>query len=138
VIQSQWKALDPDVRAFINEFERRGDDPESDTGDQFADMFVVADPTQAVVIGRDILLASLPSRREMFSNAGVGSARLVEASQLELDDRHVLVTSDWDADRSGLEPVRLESTFLLRREPGGLRILVYLNHRDISTVLKSL
>jgi hypothetical protein len=31
--------------------------------------------------------------------------------------------------------VRLESTFLLRRDPAGIRILVYLNHHDLASLL---
>ncbi|MGW0804432.1 hypothetical protein [Nonomuraea sp. NPDC002799] len=32
-------------------------------------------------------------------------------------------------------PVRLESTFLLRRDDDGIRILAYLNHKDIVAML---
>ncbi|WP_131748908.1 hypothetical protein [Frankia sp. Cppng1_Ct_nod] len=138
MITSAWKPLDSDIREFLTEFERRGAEPESDSGEQFADQFVVADPNRAMVLAREAFVASLPYRRGMFETAGVGNARCVGAAQLDLDDRHVLVTSDWDADRGDEEPLRLESTFLLRREDGGPRILAYLNHRDIVAVLGAL
>jgi len=138
VITHAWKPLDPDIRAFLTEFERRGADPESDSGDLFADQFIASDPQRAMVVSREALLASLPQRRRMFAAAGVGTARCVDAAQFDLDERHLLVRSDWDADRTGSPPLRLESTFLLRRDNDGLRILAYLNHRDIAATLAAL
>ncbi len=136
MITPGWKTLDPDLDAFMTEFERRGDDPGSDDGGLFADRFLVTDPGQSMVLPREALLASLPYRRRMFEEAGVGSARLVSAAQLDLDPWHVLVRSDWDAGRGDEPAVRLESTFLIRRD--GPRILAYLNHKDIAAVLAAL
>ncbi len=135
MITSTWKKLDPDIVEFIAEFERRGADPESDSGEHFADQFVTADPNRTVVVSREMLLATLPRRRQMFEQAGVGAAEQVRSAQLDLDERHLLVTTEWDAPRAGREPIRLESTFLLRREDDGPQILVYLNHRDIAAAL---
>jgi hypothetical protein len=135
VITSAWRPLDPDVLDFIAQFERRGADPASDSGEQFADQFVTADPNRTVVVSREMLVASLPRRRQLFEQAGVGAARHVRSAQLDLDERHLLVTTEWDAPRTAGEPLRLESTFLVRREDDGPRILVYLNHKDIAAAL---
>ena len=135
MITATWKPLDPDVEAFITEFQRRGDDPDADTGEQFAEQFLNADPTHAGVVTRDMLVAALPARRKIFEKAGVAGLRRVATSQLDLDARHLLVTTDWDADRPGQPSLRLESTFLVRRESHGLCILVYLNHHDIVALL---
>jgi hypothetical protein len=70
----------------------------------------------------------------MFAEAGVGPLTRAAAAQLDLDPLHVLLTVEWEALRLG-SPLQLTSTFLLRREPDGLRILAYLNHRDIAEVL---
>lgn len=138
MITSTWQSPDPDILAFVAEFERRGADPESDSGDQFADQFVTTDPNRTAVVSRDLLVASLPQRRQMFARAGVGPARHVRSAQLDLDERHLLLTTEWDAPRPGAQPLRLESTFLLRREPDGPRILAYLNHKDIAAELAQL
>ncbi|WP_405657823.1 hypothetical protein [Streptomyces sp. NBC_00079] len=135
MITAAWKPLDPDLDVFLTEFERRSGNPESDSGEQFADQCLAADPKQAVMVSRDMLVAALPARRKMFQDAGVGTVRCVQAAQLDLDEQHVLVTADWDAERTGGQNVRLESTFLLRREEDGPRILVYLNHRDVAALL---
>jgi hypothetical protein len=107
VITSTWQSPDPDILAFVAEFERRGADPESDSesesesGDQFADQFVTTDPNRTAVVSRDLLVASLPQRRQMFAKAGVGPARHVRSAQLDLDARHLLLTTEWDAPRPG-------------------------------------
>jgi len=138
MITSTWKPLDPDIRAFLTDFERRGAEPDSDSGEQFAEAFLVGDPNHATVLERTVLVASLPSRRAMFDKAGIRPARCVDAAQLDLDDHYVLLTTDWDADREHEAPLRLESTFLLRRGSTGVSVLAYLNHRDIAAVLASL
>jgi hypothetical protein len=71
----------------------------------------------------------------MFDAAGVSDVQRVDARQLRLDDHHLLVSVDWTAARADQDPVRLESTFLVRREPDGLRIVVYLNHHDVAALL---
>ncbi|RMI27849.1 hypothetical protein EBN03_32430 [Nocardia stercoris] len=71
----------------------------------------------------------------MFADAGVGELRRAAASQLVLDDRHIVVSAEWVASRDGAAPLALKSTFLLRREDGQLRIVVYLNHNDLHAVL---
>jgi hypothetical protein len=73
----------------------------------------------------------------LFETVGVTAVRRIAASQLDLDERHLLVTTDWDAERPGRPGLRLESTFLLRREDDGLHILAYLNHRDIAAGMPS-
>jgi hypothetical protein len=84
-----------------------------------------------------MLAAALPARRGMFDAAGVGAIRRTDARQLRLDDHHVLVSVDWTAERADRDPLRLESTFLIRREPDGPRIVVYLNHHDVAALLSS-
>jgi len=139
VIDSTWTTdLTPDVAEFLSEFERRGRPTEHDDGALFHTSFIAADPNQASTVTRDLFVQSLPVRRTMFAKARVGVAHLVRAAQLDLDARYVLVRSEWDAEREGSEPIRLESTFLVMRGDDGLTVLAYLNHRDIAAILAEL
>ncbi|WP_153343249.1 hypothetical protein [Nocardia aurantia] len=138
MITATWKPLDPDLAAFLTEFEKANATTESDQGRPFAEQFLTTDPNRATVVTREALVASLPMRRRLFESAGLGHAVCVASAQLDLDEHHVLVTTDWDTPRAGAEPVRLESTYLIRRDDDDLRILVYLNHRDIVAVLGAL
>lgn len=135
MITTEWGPLDPDIEAFIDDYDRLGTEAETEATSLFAANFLALDPAHAVAITPAMLAAALPARRGMFEAAGVGAIRRAGARQLRLDARHVLVSVDWSAQRADRDPLRLESTFLLRREPEGPRILVYLNHHDVTSLL---
>lgn len=135
VITSTWKSVDADIEAFLTNYEKFGDTPGAGAATPFAEQFIATDPQQATVVSPEMLIASLPARRKMFEQAGIGKIRRVGAAQLDLDAHHSLVNTEWEADRWGGDPLRLESTFLLRRAADGPRILVYLNHHDITALL---
>lgn len=153
MITSGWVALEPDIEAFLNEYDGRGSAPSGDTpagagpasGAEpataagptalFAPNFLAVDPARAIALTPDMLARALPARRRMFDGAGVGEIRRTDARQLRIDDLHVLISADWAAERTTGEPLRLSSMFLVRREPAGPRILVYLNHNDVTTLL---
>ncbi|GIH20847.1 hypothetical protein [Rugosimonospora africana] len=133
---STWTTtLSPDVDAFFAEYAARGANPDADSGEHFAEEFLTLDPNQARVLARGTLVAALPARRQLFAKAGIGPLQLADASQLDLDARHVLVRAAWTAERTGAQRLRIESTFLLRRDEGRLRIVVYLNHHDMVALL---
>jgi hypothetical protein len=136
-VNATWTDLEPDVGAFLDEFDARGAERGGDPEELFATTFLAADPNYAVSLTPEQFAASLPARRAMFENAGVGDVRRREARQLRLDDRHVLVAGQWTADRAGGGQVDLSATLLLRSEANGYRILVYLNHRDVTALLAS-
>jgi hypothetical protein len=135
-VNTTWSHPDPDVRAFLDDFDERGADPDGGSEQLFAPTFLAADPSFAVPLTAAQLAGTLPTRRAMFEAAGVGAVRRQSAQQLRLDDRHVLVSGTWSADRAG-GALELSSTLLLRSEPDGYRVLVYLNHHDISALLAS-
>jgi hypothetical protein len=130
-----WTPLEPAINSFLDEFDERGADPNGGSEGLFAPTFLALDPTYAVSLTPEQLAATLPGRRAMFGSAGVGEVRRREACQLRLDDQHVLVAGDWTAEREGTTSLQLSSTLLLRSEPDGYRILVYLNHQDITALL---
>jgi len=134
---STWTVLDPDIEALLDEYDRRSDEPGTGATALFAANFLALDPVHAVTLTPAILAAALPARRAMFEAAGVGAIRRARACQLRLDDTHALVNVNWTAERSGQQPLQLDSTFLVRREPDGLRIVVYLNHHDVTALLSA-
>lgn len=131
---SSWTSLEPAIDAFLNDFDARRADPHGRSDELFAPTFLALDPARAVAVTPQQLGAMLPVRRAMFAKAGVGTVRRKDARQLRLDERHVLVAGEWAAERES-GTLTLSSTFLLRSEPGGYRVLVYLNHHDLTAVL---
>jgi hypothetical protein len=130
---STWTHPDADVSAFLDEFDERGADPDGGSERLFAATFLAADPRFAVPLTPEQLAGTLPARRALFAGAGVRAVRRQSAQQLRLDARHVLVSGTWSAHRDA-GALELSSTLLLRSEPNGYRVLVYLNHHDISTL----
>jgi ketosteroid isomerase-like protein len=133
-------ALDQQVRSFFDAFSAASDELDTAAlGGLFADPFLAADPAGAQPVPRELFLKALPRRAELFGAAGIGWVVLDDVAHEALDDTYVLARTTWRAKRAadGGEPVRLASTFLLRREGDGLRVVLYLNHQDLATVLSS-
>jgi ketosteroid isomerase-like protein len=133
-------ALDQQVRSFFDAFSAASDELDTAAlGGLFADPFLAADPAGAQPVPRELFLKALPRRAELFGAAGIGRVVLDDVAHEALDDTYVLARTTWRAERAadGREPVRLASTFLLRREGDGLRVVLYLNHQDLAKVLSS-
>ena len=129
--------VDPDIQSFFDDFQRAGDNDDADaTKRQFAEVFLNADPNGTSPVPRSALIASLPQRRALFATIGLVRTRLTAISQTTLDERYVLVATEWAADLEGGDSLPLSSTFLLRREAASLHIVLYLNHLDIVAAVR--
>jgi hypothetical protein len=127
--------LSAETRSFLDRFDASSTDPTIPVEELFSDPFLAMDPTSVHALSPAVLANALPARREMFARAGVKSVLRRAASELRVDDFHRLVTVEWTADRGGAAPLALKSTFLLRRQDGRTRIVVYLNHVDVRALL---
>jgi hypothetical protein len=134
-------AVTPDVHSFLEEFtaSSNGLDSAAPQGHHWAETFLSVDPVRAATVTRAAMLEVLPRRREMFERIGARQSELVEAAETRLDERHTLVRTAWRwrlaAASDTPEELVLRSTFLLRREETGWRIVVYLNHQDVPALL---
>ena len=124
--------LDGQVEAFFDAFAAASDQLDLDRlAELFAETFLAADPA-----GVQAVLRALPRRAELVAAAGITRVVLADLQHHALDDAYVLARTDWRAERTGAStPVRLSSTFLLRRDGDRLRVVVYLNHQDLARVL---
>ncbi|SDR88024.1 SnoaL-like domain-containing protein [Actinopolymorpha singaporensis] len=123
-------ALEAELREFFERFDTSG-------ADAFHEQFLSLDPAKATVVTRDQLRAVLPRRAQMFSSVGATGTRLRDLHARSLDDHHTLVETYWDVELADedAEPLTLHATYLLRRADEGWRVVVYLNHQDIGSVL---
>lgn len=124
-----------ETAVFLDRFDASTTDPTIDLNQLFFDPFLAADPTSVHALNATVLAKVLPARREMFAKAGVTKVSRQSATESRVDDIHRLVTVEWTADRGDAPALTLTSSFLLRREEGRLRVLVYLNHVDIQALL---
>jgi hypothetical protein len=131
--ESSWTSPEESVAAFLDDYDRIGRDGDGLAG-VFAATFLALDPRRVLALTPQQLAAGLPARRKMFDDAGVTGLRRQSARQQRLDDRHVLVSAEWLAERAA-GPLTLASTFLLRQEGDHHEVVVYLNHTDLARLL---
>lgn len=129
----------PEVQAFLQQFSGAGSHTDPDAQLQcWADSFLSLDPNRATPVTRAQMLAALPQRRAMFARIGATASELIDAREMPLDDRHIVVRTSWRWDLAdtpdAADPLVLHSTFLLRRETTGW-IVVYLNHQDVAAAI---
>ena len=124
---------DSRIPEFFEVFGDAGGDLKLDVlGRLFADPFLSADATGARPIPRDLFLAALPRRAALFAEAGLGPAALTGLTWDRLDDHYLLARTEWACpSRTGGEPKRLSSSFLLHDDGDRLQIVLYLNHEGL-------
>jgi hypothetical protein len=132
----------PDVRAFFQRYDRAAHDLDTEALlSSFGEVFLSLDASSAVAVSPQALLAALPRRRQLFEAIGSDGLELAGISETPLDDLHTLVRTSWQLrmrDQAARDPVFLDSTFLLRKDDGAWRIVLYLNHQDMNKLLSGL
>jgi hypothetical protein len=129
------------LRPFFEAFERSaaGSDTEG-LGRLFAPTLLVAGPNGAQVVKLTDLLLAIPKRKQLLEAMGCESTRLVALREVKLDERYTLVHADWQwrFRSEGQTPTELTlpSTFIVQRSGGDPRIILYLMHQDIVSVLR--
>jgi hypothetical protein len=133
--------LSEDLRVFLEEFEANANvgSPE-EIVTQFADVFMAADPSGARAVPCSVLLMAIPQRRKLLESVGSSVTTLASVKETKLDDRYVLLETRWlvKFQRGGgrSEDLTLRSTFVLYRSDDGIRIVFYLHHQDLMSVLR--
>ena len=130
---------DREVAEFFATFEEASDSLDTDAmAGCFAASFMAADPLGAQPVALAGFLSVLPRRKELFTAAGIGRVTLTDLTHSNLDEHYLLVRTTWTAERQGGSAgpgsVTLRSSYILRRTDDGLRIVFYLNHRDLTDI----
>lgn len=132
----------PDVRAFFGRYERAGEDLDAEAlASMFWPVFMSLDASSAAALSPQALLAALPRRKQLFEAIGSDGLVLADISEMPLDDLHTLVRTSWNLrmrNQLPRDPVSLRSTFLLRKDDQAWRIVLYLNHQDMSKLFHEL
>ena len=133
--------LDDQVRGFFDRFAEASDTLDvAALGELFDETFLAADPDGVRAVPKALFLQALPRRAELFAAAGIARITLADLEHQALDNTYVLARTGWRGERTGdgtAAPVRLASSFLLRRDGERLRVVLYLNHQDLRQVLSS-
>jgi hypothetical protein len=132
----------PDVRAFFRRYERAAEDLDGEAlTSMFCAEFMTLDASSAAVVSPQALLAVLPRRKQLFEAIGSDGLELADLIEMPLDDLHTLVRTSWNLrmrNEPPRDPVCLHSTFILRKDDGAWRIVLYLNHQDMNKLFREL
>ncbi|HKF46841.1 MAG TPA: hypothetical protein VKB38_05740 [Terracidiphilus sp.] len=130
------------IDRFFQAFQRAsadGDMPALTT--LFADTFLTAGPQGARCIPAAVFAPVAAGRKQLFDRLGCRPAELVSVTPTPLDSRYTLVRTEW---RFVFEPpgrqseiIPVESTYLLDTSAEPCRILAYIAHHDIMTILRN-
>jgi hypothetical protein len=126
--------LTESITAFLGAFERndaRGD--VAALANCYAETFLVAGPDGTMAVKRGDFALALPRRKKMFDEMGCRSTKLGSAVVTRLDDRYAMAETAWKFGFARGE-VKVGSTFILDTKDE-LKIVFYLTHQDIRTVL---
>jgi len=132
----------PDVRDFFRRYQSAGEDLDNEAlASLFSGVFMSLDANSATAVSPQALLAALPRRKQLFEAIGSDGLELADISEMPLDDRHTLVRTSWRLrmrSQAPTDPIFLLSSFILRREDGAWRIVLYLNHQDLNKLFREL
>jgi hypothetical protein len=135
-------AVRPDVRAFFRRYERAAEDLDTQAlASMFCAVFLSMDASSAAAVSPEALLAALPRRKQLFEAIGSDGLELADISETPLDELHTLVRTSWHLrlrNQPPRDPVCLRSTFILRKDDEAWRIVVYLNHQDMTKLFHEL
>jgi hypothetical protein len=130
-----------DVRDFFERYERVGREPDLEAlSSTFAPNFLSLDSRSATALTPQMLIAALSRRKEQFESIGSDGLELDHIEEMPLDDHHTLVRTAWRLCMRGGRPgppIILRSTFVLRKQGGAWRIVLYLNHQDMAELFAS-
>jgi len=129
------------VKAFFATYESNigGADPATIAA-QYGESFIFAGPQGTQAVKRDDFVKVLPKRQAFFASLGLRSSRVVSLEEASIDDRCVLVRTQWKIafESPAGAAVDVSSTYLLQQQPDGLRIVFQLDHDDLTKRVQQL
>jgi hypothetical protein len=117
------------VEAFFREYEQGA------LATCFATTFLYAGPEGARAMDLAAFSQVLPSRRELFERAGHRGTRLVAVRAQAITAAYTLAETEWsflfDDDQ-----ITNTASFLLHNSGNGWKIVLYLPHQDIASLMQ--
>ena len=129
------------LRAFFERFQSLS--AASDVkrlAEMYAGSVIIAGPTGTQVVSAADLQRAIPKRRQLLESVGYQETALVGFEEMTLAHRYTLVRAQfrWHFQAANGEPatVTLPSTFIVDRGGDSPRIVLYMNERDVVSVLR--
>jgi hypothetical protein len=88
--------FDREIEDFLKRYEVNANVGRAEeTVEQFADVFMMADPGGVRAVPSSALLVAIPQRKRLFESLGSSITTLASVEQTRLDDRYALLKTQW-------------------------------------------
>jgi hypothetical protein len=129
------------LRAFFERFQSLSEASDVERlAAMYAGSVMIAGPKGAQVVSSTDLQRAIPKRRQLLESVGYQDTALVGFEETALTDRYALVRAQfqWRFQAATGDPVivTLPSTFVVDRGGDSPRIVVYMNERELVSVLR--
>jgi len=126
------------VEEFFHRFDRNNKNDSSAAVSQFAGTFMAVGPQGAQCVKASDFALALPKRKQLFASFGCESMQLVSVDAHPLGERYSMAHTRWkvnfEDDGPSTPAVIVDSTYVV--DATEARIVLYLAHQDIMTILK--
>jgi hypothetical protein len=131
----------PNVEAFFRRFELNNNRSDfSSAASQFAATFMAAGPQGAQCVKASDFALVLPKRKQLFESFGCESMQLASVDVHSLGDRYLMAHTRWKMNFANgdlsTEKMFVDSTFIVDTTEADFRIVLYLAHQDVMSMLK--
>src|SRR5262245_16658449 len=138
---SDTKIRTEGLREFFERFETVSARSDADgLVAMYASNVMIAGPSGAQVVTAADILRAIPKRRQLLDSAGHRETALLSCEETRLTDRYSLARLEWRwrFERAGIEPatITLPSTFIVDCAGDLPQIVLYMNDRDVTTVVR--
>ncbi len=127
------------TEAFFRSFEQYSQSIDLDGfSTLFAESFLAAGPQGSKHIRTPDFLQFLPMRHKALAALGCSTSHLVSLSEIPLGDRHLFVTTGWKIETTPpatAGAINVSSSFLLEAQTDAWRIVAYITHNDLESLL---
>lgn len=129
------------LRAFFERFQSPSATSEGENvATMYAGSVMIAGSAGTQVVSAADLHRKIPQRRRLLESAGHQDTALVGFEESALTERYALVRArfrwDFQAANRDVASVTLPSTFIVDRGGDSPRIVLYMNERDVVSVLR--
>lgn len=129
------------LRAFFERFQTLGAASDvEELAAMYADNVMIAGANGVQVVSSTDMLRAIPKRRQLLESVGYQDTALVGFEETALTDRYSLVRAEfrWRFKAANDQPtaIALPSTFVVDRGGNSPKIVLYLNERDVVSVLR--
>src|ERR1700730_2138697 len=134
--------MEPKLNEFFATYERANSESDiSRIADLYADVFLFAGRQGVQPVKNEDFLKLLPRRKDHVKSVGLLHSKVISLEEVNLDAKYVLAKTVWRMTfqkATGTTDTEISATYILERRESTLKIVVQIDHQDLTTRVKEL